>query len=208
MELLELGPSKVGFLAAVRGLVAEGERVRAAIEEVRPEAVALTVGREDLDGLLAYDGGEVEPANWEEELYVAGLKEWGEVRKPPPCFIEAVRAAKESGLLVRALDFNDEDYTEAYVTHVGTADLFFHTRLEKKAKTHRFLATTAEDFVVEFDRFVNDPGGYVKLEEARERHIAKRIAKLAGKHRSLLAVVDYERAAGVRAGLDALPPSA
>jgi hypothetical protein len=198
------GGHRLAIMAAVRGLVSEGDRVRRAVEEFAPEAVAVAVGREDLVGLESHDGTDYPPANWEEEMYVAGLSEWGEVRKPPPCFLEAVRAAKARGLLIRALDFNDEDYTEAYVTYVGTVDLLFHTRLEKKARTHRFTAATPEAFVVEFDTFVNDPEGYVLLERARERHIARRIAKLAAKHGSLLAIVDYERATGVRAQLATL----
>src|SRR3990170_1805293 len=203
MDAVTLGESRVAFLPVVRGLVREAERVRFAIEEAAPEAVAMTVGREDLDGLAAYDGAEAEPANWEEEMYVAGLRQWGEVRKPPPCFVEAVRAARERGIAIRALDFNDEDYTEAFTATIGTLDLLWHTRLEKKAREHGFTATTPEEFVLEFDTLVNDPEAYLRLEQARERHIAKRIAKLAGKHRSLLALVEYERAAGVRVLLGA-----
>jgi len=206
MEVLTFGEARVTFVPAIRGLVSEGERVRRAVEEASPEAVAVTVGREDLESLIVYDGSDHPPANWEEELYVAGLEQWGAVRKPPPCFVEAVRGARERGIPTRALDFNDEDYTEQYVTRIGTLDLLWHTRLEKKAREHRWLATTPEEFVLEFDRVVNDPEAYVALEAARERHIAKRIAKLVGKHRSLLAVVEYERALGVRTLLGADRP--
>src|SRR2546426_8182175 len=139
-------------------------------------------------------------------MYVLGLQQWGEVRKPPPCFLEAVREAAARGLSVRALDFNDEDYTDAFTANVGTLDLLWHTRLEKKAREHPFTATTPEEFVLEFDALVTDPQGYVRLEEARERHIAARIAKLASKHMGLLALVEYERAAGVRTLLDAYRP--
>ncbi len=204
MEVLDWNGSRVGFVATVRGLVTEGERVRRAVEEFQPDAVAMTVGREELDTLIGYDGADHPPTNWEEELYVAGLTAWGEVRKPPPCFVEAVRAAKERNVPVRALDYNDEDYTEQYVTRIGTLDLLWHTRLEKKAREHPWIATTPEEFVLEFDRVVNDPEAYLALEAARERHIARRIAKLAGKHRALLAVVEYERAPGVRQALDDL----
>jgi len=198
MESFTLGEGRVAFLPVIRGLVPEGDRVRRAIEEVRPAAVALTVGREELDTLVAYDGAEHPPTNWEEEVYVAGLAEWGPVKKPPPCFVEAVRVAGAMGIPLRALDFNDEDYTEEYVTRIGTMDLLVHTRLEKKVLKHRWTAATPEEFVVEFDALVNDPESYAELEAARERHIAKRIAKLAAKHPSLLAVVEYERAEGVR----------
>jgi len=198
VEELALGAARVAFLPVVRGLVSEGERVLQAIEQVAPKAVALTVGKEDLESLLGYDGTDVEPANWEEELYVAGLSHWGAVRKPPPCFLEAVRGARERGISVRALDLNDEDYTEAYIEYVTAWDLLGHTRLQKKAEKHVFTATTPEEFVLEFDDFVNDPEGYVRLEQAREKHIARRIAKLARRHEPLLALVEYERAAGVR----------
>jgi len=182
----------------VRGLVSEGDRVRRTIEEVAPGAVALTLGKEDLESLLRYDGTEAEPANWEEELYVAGLSAFGTVRKPPPCYVEAVRGAQERGIPVRALDLNDEDYTEAYIEYVTAWDLLGHTRVQKKAEKHVFAATTPEEFVVEFDGFVNDPDGYVRLEHAREDHISRRLSKLARRYESLLAVVEYERAAGVR----------
>src|SRR3990170_8102272 len=114
MDVWTMGESRVSFLPVIRGLVHEGARVRQVIAEVRPEAVALTVGREELEVLRSYDGSEAPPANWEEEMYIAGLQQWGEVRKPPPCFVEAVRAAQEQEIAVRALDFNDEDYTEAF----------------------------------------------------------------------------------------------
>lgn len=198
MESLAIGDAKVSFLPAVRGLVPEGDRVRRAIEEASPEAVALTVGAEELDTLIGYDGAAAEPSNWEEEIYVAGLQQWGEVRKPPPCFVEAVKAAKERNLALRALDFNDEDYTEQYISRIGTLDLLWHTRLERKVRDHRWVAETPEAFVLEFDALVNDPESFAALEAARERHIAHRIGKLAAKHRSLLAVVEYERAPGVR----------
>lgn len=206
MELLSFGESRVAFLPAIRGPPEEGVKVRRAIEEVAPEAVALTVGREDLEGLISYDGSDAPTTNWEEELYVAGLEQWGAVRKPPPCFVEAVRTAKERNAAVRALDFSDDAYTEAYVTRIGTMDLLWHTKLEKKARAHRWLATTPEEFVLEFDRIVNDPESYAALEAAREAHIAKRVGALAGKHRSLLAVVEYERAPGVRRLLDGTAP--
>jgi hypothetical protein len=192
----------VGLLAAVRGLVSEAEAVRLAVESFGPDAVAIAVGREDLAALLAYDGLDYAPENWEEELYVAGLSAWGEVRKPPPCFVEAVRLAQARGIPVRALDFNDEDYTEKYITLVTAWDLLGHSRTEKRARTHGFIASTPDEFVVEFDGLVNDPDGYVALERARERHIAARIGKLAKKHHALLAVIEYERMAGVRSVLD------
>ncbi|MEK6851226.1 MAG: hypothetical protein AABY30_01665, partial [Candidatus Thermoplasmatota archaeon] len=162
MEVFTLGEARVAFLPVVRGLVPEGERVRRTIEELSPEAVALTVGREELETLIAYDGADHPPANWEEEVYVAGLEAWGPVKKPPPCFVEAVRAAKERGVPLRALDFNDEDYTEEYVNRIGTVDLLIHTRLEKKVAKHRWTATTPEEFVMEFDGLVNDPEAYAR----------------------------------------------
>jgi hypothetical protein len=198
LAVIARGDGRLGILPAVRGLVSEAAHVRTAVERFEPEAVAISIGREDLAGLEAHDGSDYPPENWEEELYVAGLSAWGEVRKPPPCFVEAVRIAKARGLALRALDFNDEDYTEKYVNLVTAWDLMGHTRLEKRARAHAFLATTPEEFVLEFDGLVNDPDGYVTLERARERHFVARIAKLTRKHRSLLAVVEYERAAGVR----------
>src|SRR2546422_10749556 len=104
MDVVALGGCRVHVMPVVRGLVSESEAVRAAFSEARPDAVALSIGREEIEALRAHPGGSVPPDNLEEEVYVRGLSRFGEVRKPPPCFVEALAAATERGVPLPPLD--------------------------------------------------------------------------------------------------------
>ena len=197
MEFVTVGESRIAILSAIRGLVSEGERVRAAIHEVQPEAVGLSVGREDLEGLIAYEGGDHEPANWEEELYVAGLRQWGDVRKPPPCFVEALAAAAERGTAVHPLDLDEEQYSTLYVSVVSTVDILLSNARQGRLQRWTSKAGTPEAFVREWDARVNGSEGYRRLQAEREAFIARRIRQLASRYGALLALVEVERADGV-----------
>lgn len=198
MEAVPLGEGRVVHLMpVVRGLVSESGRVRAAIDQVRPDAVALSISREELEALRVYDGGDAPPDSVDEEVYVRGLARFGEVRKPPPCFVEALSAVKDRGTPVHPLDLDEDQYSSLYVSVVSTVDL-----LLANARLGRLLrwvskAETPEGFVREWDGRVNGSEGYRKLQAEREEFIARRIRQLARKYRTLLALVEVERADGV-----------
>ena len=103
MQRIELNGSKVYVLPVIKGLVSEGEKVRAAILETRPEAVGVSISREELEGLRSYQGEEIGLSALE-EAYKAGLEEFGEVQLPPPCYLEALRACEELGIPLIPLD--------------------------------------------------------------------------------------------------------
>src|SRR6266571_1911058 len=67
MDVVTLGGCRVHLMPVVRGLVSEGERVRAAFADAGPEAVALSISREELQGLRDYTGGNAPPDNLEDE---------------------------------------------------------------------------------------------------------------------------------------------
>src|SRR5437867_4141003 len=119
MDVVTLGGCRVHLMPVVRGLVSEAERARAALSEVGPEAVALSISREELEGLRAFAGGNAPADNLEEEVYVRGLARFGDVRKPPPCFVEAAAFAKERGIPVHPLDMDNDQYTTPYVAAVS-----------------------------------------------------------------------------------------
>src|SRR5437762_14221259 len=91
MDEVRLDRATVHILPVVRGLPSESETVRRAIESTRPSAIGLSIGPEELESLRAYGGGPLEPENFEEEIYVAGLSAWEPPVKPPPCFDAAIR---------------------------------------------------------------------------------------------------------------------
>src|SRR5438445_2074715 len=120
MDAVALGGCRVHLMAVVRGLASESERVRTAFEEIRPDAVAVSLGREELEALKGYSGGNAPPDNVEEEGYVRGRSRFGEVRKPPPASLAAVAAAGERGILVHPLDMDEEQYTSGHLPAVST----------------------------------------------------------------------------------------
>lgn len=183
----------------------ERQKVGQALEESSPKVIALSISPEELDGLEKFRGGNVPAANFEEDVYMERLSEFGEVSKPPPCFLEARDQAKVRNLKLEPLDLNNEDFTEAYVTHVTTIEMMFQGRVERKLRGPHLQARTAEEFVLKFDKTINSKLGYRRLERARETHMAKRLAKLMDESATTLALVELERAEGVRQLLAQLP---
>jgi len=207
MEVIEWSEGhRVFLLPVVRGLESERIKVRQAVEDSAAKVIALSISEEELKGLDGYEGEEVPPANFEEDVYMAGLAKFGEVKKPPPCFLEARDLAKEKGLRVEPLDMNNADFTEAYVTNVSTLEMMSQSLAEGKLRAMRFMAKTPEGFVLEFDSTINRRKGFRQLEVAREKHMAKRLDGLVASNEAILAVIEAERAKGARQALDAYLP--
>ena len=194
------------LLKVIKGLQSERASVRHAIEESNPKLLALSISEEELDALMKYDGEDVPPSNYEEAIYMENLARFGEVLKPPPCFVEARDIARESGLRIEALDLNNEDFTEAYVNNVSTFEMMSLSFVEKRLRRRVFKSTTPEGFVLEFDAAVNAREGFKRLEKTREQHMALRLSQMAAECPLTLALVELERAAGVRRALSRYLP--
>src|SRR6267143_1128614 len=81
MDAVALGGCRVHLMADVRGLASESERVRTAFEEIRPDAVAVSLGREELEALKGYSGGNARQGKlrkWVSEAGTAAdfVREW------------------------------------------------------------------------------------------------------------------------------------
>src|SRR3989475_6141466 len=120
MDEVRLGLASVTILSVVRGLPSEMSTVATAIRTTKPDVVALSIGPEELQTLRVYHGGPLEPENFEEEIYVAGLSAWEPPVKPPPCFTEAVRVAEKQGARLEAIDMAEGTYTANYGDSVST----------------------------------------------------------------------------------------
>ena len=201
MDVVALGGCRVHLMPVVRGLVSEGGRVRAAFTEVGPQAVALSISREELEGLKSFSGGNAPADNLEEEVYVRGLARFGEVRKPPLCFLEAAAYAREREIPVHPLDMDNEQYTSTYVATVSTVDILLSNARQGKLRRWVSASGTAAEFVAEWDALVNRTAGYRRLQEEREAFLARRIRQLASRYGVLLALVEVERVGGVRRSL-------
>ena len=201
MDEVRIGETPVRIMPAVRGLPSETAGVRAAIEAARPSVVALSIGPEELKTLRYYDGGPLEPDNFEEEIYVAGLSAWETPVKPPPCFAEAIRASDNRHLRVEALDMDELTYTENYVDCVSALEVVFQGRLERRLLKKHFAATTPRDFVLEWDAEVNGSPGFAKLQGRRESFMASRLREISRGGGPVLAVIEVERVRGVLTAL-------
>jgi len=196
MDEVRLGDATLHVLSVVRGLPSEADAVRGAVDATRPVIVALSIGPEELQALRSYGGTPLEPENFEEEIYVAGLSAWEPPVKPAPCFSEAVRSADRRGARLEAIDMDESLYTDTYVTCVSALELVFQGRMERRLRKKRFTATTPKDFVLQWDAEVNGSPGFRRLQARREAHYASRLRQLAGTGKTL-AVIEVERTAGV-----------
>ena len=195
MQEIELNGSRIYVLPVIKGLVSEGEKVRATISELRPDAVGISISKEELEGLRSYNGEEIELSDLE-AAYKAGLEEFGAVQLPPPCYIEAVKATDELGLPLIPLDMNEDLFSERYCELIGGMELvkesFFSHRIARK----RFDMDSAERFVLDYDRKVNGGRGISSLNEERERHMMETTLAVAGEHRRVLVFMEMERSNG------------
>jgi pheromone shutdown protein TraB len=193
--------SRIYFVDVVRGLKSEATRVKLAIQEVKPDLIAMSVSKEEIDGLRDYikEPYEVEMSRYE-ELYSQKLSRFGDVFLPPPCFLAGLEEAENNRLELVGVDMDDETHTTAYCALVSGSELFRHTTRFNLLKLKSFRADTPADFVKVWDRKVNNLYGFRELEKERERFMAKDLTELASvSKKKILAVLDTERAEGVRA---------
>ena len=201
MDEVRLGLASVTILSVIRGLPSERSTVATAIRTTKPDVVVLSIGPEELQALRVYHGGPLEPENFEEEIYVAGLSAWEPPVKPPPCFTEAVRVAEKQGTRLEAIDMDEVTYTENYVDSVSTLEVIFQGRLERRLAKKRFDARTPQEFVLAWDAEVNGPPGFARLQAKREAFMAARLRQIAAEGTSVLALIEVERTKGVVAAL-------
>lgn len=196
MEEVRLGDASLRVLPVVRGPPSEAEMVRRSIDAMRPAIVALSIGPEELRNLRSWDGTPLDPDNFEEEVYVAGLAAWEPAVKPPPCFSAAIRSADARGARVEAIDMDESTYTDAYTDCVSALEVVFQGRLERRLRRKRFHATTPREFVLEWDAEVNGSPGFRRLQARREAFFAARLRELA-EQGPTLAIIEVERMTGV-----------
>ena len=188
---------RVVILPVIRGLVSERARVRAAIAEVRPAAIGLSISREDLAALRSGPEGDPGPSGSEEEAYLARLAAFADVDTPLGCFAEGVAAAGRSGIPVHPLDMDDAAFASAYMDAVSAWEFLRSGARAAKMQRWRARTDTPEAFVAAWDARVNRTRGLRALQRQRESHIALRIRELARDPGPVLAVVERERANGV-----------
>lgn len=192
------------LIPVIKGLVSEVQEVDKAIKETTPKALGISVSKEELKTLSTLGDMDARPSSEHEKAYVKGLQRFGEVRKPPPCYTEGLAQAKRLRIPCVALDMDESLFSEAYCNFVSVVDVMKQTRDSRTILNKDFKAGSPGEFVLEFDAYVNRHRGFERLEREREKHIALRLSKMAGKWPRVLALVDAERADGVLENLERL----
>ena len=206
VQTVRLGGCALDLFPTVKGLERERKPVREAILWARPEVVALPVSAEGLRGLRAIWKGK-EPEfflSHYEEIYAVKLARYGKVCVPPPSFTEAYSVASGEGIPLRAIDLDEEQFSDAFVQSISTSNLIYHSLRWRWLKRKRFNQPTAREFAVAWDRAINSLKGFRNLEHRREEHMARELARLCARHKKALAVIELERMEGILARLSTI----
>ncbi len=196
---------KTLVIGAVKGLVSESEKVQEHFSRFDPEVIALSVSKEGLQAMAEYLRSDNEDDagsdNVEEEYYVQALKKFGDVSKPPPCFVKAWELGLEKDIPTMAVDLDDEEFTDIYCHHVTGVEWLKQPSKQRSLARKKFKSKTAEEFVIEWDQFINDSKAMRSIESSRVSKITREVNELSKKYDRIMLVVDYERADEVKQSL-------
>ncbi len=197
MRNVSLNGATVCILPVVKGLLSEEDVVAEAMRTFNPDAVGISISREDLAGLRRKEDYDKYEPSVLEVAYGNCLAAFGKVRIPPPCYVRALDLCDEGGVHIVPIDMNEEEYSEAYCENVGALDLMKESFFSKGADRKKFDFSSPAEFAIDWDGKVNRSKGFKTLVRMRERHMAEALAGMTRKYRKILAVVECERAKGV-----------
>lgn len=197
MISLQVDGCSVDIIPVVNGLVSEAERVLSEFSEHEAYAASLGIegvqtikNRANIDDM--FDVSELDL------VYARILQDYGEVEFPSPAMCAFIDKVKELGKNVIPLDMNDDDFTTLYCDTISAFEFTNEHRLAKKGLKNRFSATSPEEFALEWDAFVNGKSkGQARICRKREEYMAAQIRDIARFRKSLLAIVEIERAEGL-----------
>lgn len=192
-------------IGTVRGLQSEAEKIRDTFTTFKPDAVAISISKEQLEAMIEHirsGNQDVEMDNLEEELYVKALERFGEVRKPPPSFVKAWELCSETEIPLYPIDFDDEEFTDLFCGNVSGFEWLRQPSRQRALVKRRFKSTTPEEFAEEWDKIVNRTKGMRKIETARENRISRETKDLCQRYGRVMLVVDHERSVEVKRQLE------
>jgi len=193
-EDLRISGCTVRILPVIKGLLSETKKVEKAFDELRPDKVAISLSKEEIEGLRNLpDDYEPELSRYE-EIYASGLSRFGEVAAPPPCYLAALKLADRVEAPIVPVDLDEQSYTELYCAAVPGTTIFRHSTRTWLLKRKAFSTVSAKDFVLAWDRAVNKLQGFELIERKRAEAMAKGIKAACDGSKTLLAVIELERA--------------
>lgn len=194
---IPVGDGAAHVLPVIKGLVSEADRVKDAFEHVRPDKAAVSLSKEEVLGLRNMPDDFVPELSRYDEIYADGLGRFGEVAAPPPCYVATVELADHLGIPLLPIDLDEDSYSELYCAAVSGPALFRHSTRTWLLKLRRFEAETAEEYVLKWDRAVNNMQGMRLVERKRAQRMAEGLAEAVSGGGTVLAVIELERARDV-----------
>lgn len=194
---LSVGDSTIHILPVIRGLTAEVSTVQEAFTSVNPDAVAVSLSKEEVKGLRNLPSDFEPELSRYDEIYVQGLARFGEVAAPPPCYVAAIEIADLKGLPVLPIDIDEESYTELYCASVSGTTLFRNSTRTWHLRRRAFSADTPEKYVVKVDKAFNNMRGFRNVEDQRAEWMAREVLKASKDFGQILTVIELERAEDV-----------
>lgn len=199
----------ISLLGVIKGLRTEAERVQSAFDSAKPDIVAISISKEELDGLRNMPDDYAPDLSRYEQIYADGLSRFGEVAAPPPCYVATLELADHRGIRLVPVDLDEQSYCELYCAAVPGTTLFRHSTRTWIMKRRRFSDEGAEEFVYRWDRAVNNLEGFRTIEKKRAAAMANGVLALVNDSKNILAVIELERAREVveliRSGMEKPP---
>ncbi|MBN1678099.1 MAG: hypothetical protein JW880_06125 [Candidatus Thermoplasmatota archaeon] len=201
-DAIERDDCRIEVLGVIKGLKSEAGAVKQVFELFRPDKMAISLSKEELDGLRQIPEDYEPELTRYEEIYAEGLSRFGEVSAPPPCYVAAVELADHFGVPIVPVDIDERTYTDLYCALVDGTSLFRHSTRTWVVRRRRFSDRNPEEFVLAWDRAVNNLDCFRRIEHERAETMAKGIMSACAGTQRLLAVIELERMAEVQRLLD------
>jgi hypothetical protein len=197
MPSVRINGAEVVVIGVLKGLVKDEEKVAKAFVDYLPDAIGISTSKEELAALRVKETHSDYELSTLEQIYKVYMEHFGEVRLPTPAYLKAIELADAARIPLIPIDLNDVEFTDLYCKRIRGLDMVRESFYTRSIKRRKYKIGSAEEFALDWDKKVNRAKGFRQLEWDREEHMALTLRNMSSKYRRILAVVEYERSAGV-----------
>ena len=200
MITIKIDECTIDILPIIRGLVSETGKVLSALKEKEYDGVAVALGADQVEQIIKREEAEEDYPDVSDldAVYADFLMNFGPVNLPIPAYVALLDACNDSGMKIVPLDMDEDVYAEMYCQKVSTMQLFKEDKVARKALKHSFDLSSPDNFVIEWDNYVNRKlKGLCLLSMEREAFMADTLVNSIEGHKNIIAVIELERLAGI-----------
>jgi hypothetical protein len=196
MPSVRINDAEVLVIGVLKGLVTEEDKVAKAFHDFRPDAIAISASKEELAALRAKEvHADYSYPPWKVYKIYRSISARSAAHA---CYLKAIELADAASIPLLPIDRHWVHRPLQAHPPSGHGESRSHGR-SSGAST----VGSAEEFALDWDRKVNRSKGFRQLERDREEHMARTLRNMSSKHHRILALVEYERSAGVERCLQA-----